>query len=291
MAWVAERQAGTISAAQLQICGITRSGIRHRLAHGRLHLLYRAVFLVGHAAAPDAARQYGAILAYPPDVLLALASAGASWGMCDDDPSGTVHVTGLVNHGPTPGICFHRTRLLPRADRRSKNGLPLTSPARTLIDLAATMTERELERALDEALIRRLLRERDLRAALDRSRGRAGVGRLRALIGDGLDNGATRSEAERAFRRIVRAAELPSPQYNEPVGRYVIDALWREERLAVELDSYRFHGSRIPFEADRARDADLTGYTVRRFTWRRLSRNPEAVAATVARELALRSGG
>ena len=77
--------------------------------------------------------------------------------------------------------------------------------------------------------------------------------------------------------------------YNEPVGPYLIDALWPEQRLAVELDSYRFHRARVPFEADRIRDADLAGYKVLRFTWRRLTRNPEAVAATVARELALRA--
>ena len=136
--------------------------------------------------------------------------------------------------------------------------------------------------------MRRLVRERELRAAIDRSRNRAGAGGLRALIGDGLSKGATRSEAERLFRRIVRSAELPAPEYNQPVGPYELDALWREHRLAVELDSYRFHGARVPFESDRVRDADLTAFKVLRFTWRRLTRHPEAVAATVARELAVR---
>jgi len=216
-------------------------------------------------------------------------SAGAWWAMCKE-PSGLVHVTGLENIGSQPGIRFHRTRVLPPSDRRSKNGLPLTSPARTLVDLAAHLTERDLERALDEALILRLLREPELLAAIERSRGRAGAGRLRALIGDGLDNGATRSETERLFRRILCAAELPSPEFNTSVGTYEVDALWREHRLVAELDSYRFHRARTPFETDRIRDADLTGYRVLRFTWRRLTRHPEAVAATVARELALRSG-
>jgi len=209
--------------------------------------------------------------------------------MCDE-PADTVHVSSLRSVRPTPGLTAHRTRILPRADRRTKDGVPVTAPARTLIDLAAVLTEYGLERALDEALMRRLLRERDLRSAIDRSRNRAGAGRLRALIGEGLGKGATRSEAERLFRRIVRAAELPAPEFNQPVGPYTPDALWREHRLVVELDSYRFHGARVPFETDRVRDADLTAYKVLRFTWRRLTRHPEAVAATVARELAIRGG-
>lgn len=243
---------------------------------------------MGHEAPPNGAQQFGAILACKPSALLSDRSAGSWWGMCDDDPK-TVHVTSLSWVRPMPGVTVHRTRLLPPADRRTKNGLPLTSPARTLINLAAGLTERDLERALDEALIRRLLREPELLEALDRSRGRAGAGRLRGLIGNGLDRGATRSESERLFRRILRAAELPAPEFNATVGSYEVDALWQEHRLAAELDSYRFHGARVPFESDRIRDADLTGYKVLRFTWRRMTKHPEAVAATVARELALRS--
>jgi len=209
--------------------------------------------------------------------------------MSEDDRK-AVHVSGLRNEGPKPGIRFHRTRFLGGGDRRVKDGLPLTAPARTLVDLASHMAERELERALDEALIRRLLSERTLRRALERSPGRAGAGRVSTLIGDGLAHGATRSEAERLFRRLLRAAELPAPEFNVRVGPYLLDALWRENRLAAELDSYRFHGGRVPFETDRVRDADLTGFKVLRFTWRRLTRHSEAVAATVARELTLRSG-
>jgi len=136
-----------------------------------------------------------------------------------------VHVSSLRSVRPTPGLTAHRTRVLPPADRRTKDGVPVTAPARTLIDLAAVQSEPALERALDEALMRRLVRERELGAAIDRSRNRAGAGRLRALIGDGLSNGATRSEAERLFRRIVRSAELPAPEYNQPVGPYELDAL------------------------------------------------------------------
>jgi very-short-patch-repair endonuclease len=277
-----------VSTGQLRISGLTRDAVRHRIATGRLHPLGRAVFLVGHEGAADGAREFGAVLACPPGAVLSHRSAGAWWGICERDAE-TVHVTGLENSGSRPGIRFHRTRALATADRRTKHGLSVTAPARTLIDLAGELTDRDLERALDEALMARLLRESDLRRALARSRGRAGAGRLRALIGDGLDGGATRSEAERLFRRLLRTAELPAPELNVHVGGYELDALWREQRLAVEIDSYRFHGGRVSFEGDRVRDAQLTGYKVLRFTWWRLTRHPTAVAATVARELALRS--
>lgn len=288
VAWVAARQCGVVNTVALRICGLTRDAVRHRLATGRLHPLHRAVFLVGHDAPAEGAREFGAVLACSPGAVLSHRSGGARWGMCDSDPR-AIHVTGLENNGSRPGIRFHRTRALATADHRTKHGLPVTAPARTLIDLAGELTDRDLERALDEALIGRLLRERDLLRALEHSRGRAGAGRLRALIGDGLDTGATRSEAERLFRGLLRAAELPSPEFNVRVGAYELDALWREQRLGAEIDSYRFHRGRASFEGDRVRDADLTAYKVLRFTWRRLTRHPEAVAATIARELALRS--
>ena len=106
-------------------------------------------------------------------------------------------------------------------------------------------------------------------------------------MGDGFAHGASRSGVERAFRRLIRAAELPTPDFNVRLGPYELDALWREYRVAVEIDTYRFHGGRAPFESDRVRDAGLSDLKPLRFTARRLEGKPEAVVATVARELAL----
>ncbi len=199
-----------------------------------------------------------------------------------------VEVSSTENCGRKPGVRFHHTKALDSLDLRCKRGLPVTSPARTLIDLAAVMNERALERSVDEAILRRLIRERELVDALDRTPRRPGVGRLRRLLGDSLVHGAGRSDVERSFRRLVRAAELPTPDFNVRLGPYELDALWRDYRLAVEIDTYRFHGGRAPFESDRIRDANLSDLKPLRFTDRRLARHPEAVVATVARELAHR---
>lgn len=187
-----------------------------------------------------------------------------------------------------PGIRFHQITAFAPGDLRSRRGLPVTSPVRTLIDLAAVLNERAIERAVDEAILHRLVRERELTDALGRHRGRPGIRRLRTLLGDGLAHGPSRSGVERTFRRLIAAAELPTPDFNVRVGRYEVDALWRTYRLAVEIDTYGTHGGRALFESDRVRDADLSNLKPLRFTDRRLARHPEAVVATVARELALR---
>ena len=101
------------------------------------------------------------------------------------------------------------------------------SPIRTLVDLAGVLNERALERAVDEAISHRLVRERDLVHALAPNRGRPGIRRLRAIVGDGLAHGVSRSGVERTFRRLIAAAELPMPDFNVRVGRYELDALWR----------------------------------------------------------------
>jgi len=288
-AWVAARQCGVISHGQLLACGLTRDAIRHRRETSRLHSLYRAVYLLGHRGAPEGSSQWAAVLACGPRVVLSFHSAGWWWAICAE-LQGVVDVSGTVNHGKKPGIRFHQVGTFTPGDVRSRRGLPVTSPIRTLVDLAGVLNERALERAVDEAILRRLVRERDLVEALGPSRGRPGIRRLRAILGNGLEHGASRSGVERTFRRLIAAAELPAPDFNVRVERYELDALWREYGLAVEIDSYATHGGRVPFEADRVRDADLSGLKPLRFTDRRLKLHPEAVVATLARELASRGG-
>jgi very-short-patch-repair endonuclease len=192
------------------------------------------------------------------------------------------------NAGPKPGVRVHRVRDLTRHDVRTRHGLPLTSPIRTLLDLATEREGRALERILDEAIALRLVREPDLARALESRPGRAGTARLRDLLDDSPGTTRTRAESEERFLALVRRAELPTPELNARVSRYEIDALWRDEGVAVEIDSRRHHAGSQAFERDRIRDADLddAGLRVRRFTWRRIDREPEAVVATLARALA-----
>jgi very-short-patch-repair endonuclease len=169
--------------------------------------------------------------------------------------------------------------------------LPLTGPARTLLDLAAEVSDSELEEAVAAGVMRRLASADEIRAAISRTPGRKGASRLARLLDAGATSGFTRSKAERRMRELLRAAELPQPQANAPLLGYVADFLWAEHKLVVEVDGYRFHSDRAAFERDRRRDQVFAaaGYTVVRVTWAQLSNEPLAVVARIAQSLAARS--
>jgi very-short-patch-repair endonuclease len=154
-------------------------------------------------------------------------------------------------------------------------GLPLTTAARTLHDLAPLLQPHELERAVEEALIRGLATRDELatRPAL-----------RRASIEEPQ---ITRSEAERRLRKLIRAARLPRAETNTRVAGWEVDAVWHDQRLVVEVDGYAYHGNRAAFERDRRKDAALVaaGYRVIRITWRQLVDEPHAVVALLARLL------
>jgi very-short-patch-repair endonuclease len=166
------------------------------------------------------------------------------------------------------------------------DGLILTSPARTIADLAATRPRVEVERAWAEAQVLRLLRPSELAAAV--RPGRRGAALLARLVGEPEP---TRSELERAMMAALRAAGLPLPHVNVRVGPYLVDFLWSGPRVVVETDGWAAHGHRGAFERDRMRDATLQarGYAVLRFTWRQVRNEPVRVAVAIAQVLALRS--
>jgi very-short-patch-repair endonuclease len=182
----------------------------------------------------------------------------------------------------------HRDPRLHDEELARVHGLPLTGPARTLLDLAASMRSWELERLIEEAHIQRLTTRAELLASLERARGRAGAPAFRAALARHDEPALTRSEAERRLLTLVRAARLPPPETNVRLGRYEVDFLWRQQRVVVEVDGFAFHSSQAAFERDRVRDADLQalGYRVLRITWRRLIAEPEAAVARIAALLA-----
>jgi very-short-patch-repair endonuclease len=187
-----------------------------------------------------------------------------------------------------PGLRIHRSTRLSPQDVRHFRGLPVTAPWRTLVDLAETGSNRELERATHEALTRRLLNASRLLSEIDRYRGRRGAGRLKELLERGDPVTITRSEAEERFLALVRAGGLPAPEVNVRIHGHEVDFLWREQRLVVEVDGFQFHSTRSAFERDRRRDAELqsAGLRVLRVTWRQVSDAPYATLAHVVRALA-----
>jgi very-short-patch-repair endonuclease len=231
-------------------------------------------------------------MACSPEAVLSHRSAAWLWQLAHR-PDGEIDVMVVGrNGGRRPHVRVHETRCLGALERTKREGIPVTTPARTLLDLAESVSPRELERALDEARVRRLGRRSQLTGVLDASPGRKGAAALAALLDREGDPKLTRSEAEERTLALVRAARLPRPRVNARVGGLEVDLLWREQRLVVEVDGYAYHSSRTAFERDRLRDAELgaAGFRVMRLTWRVLVDEPEAVVARLASALAQPSG-
>jgi very-short-patch-repair endonuclease len=175
-----------------------------------------------------------------------------------------------------------------------RDAIPVTSPFRTIFDLAAMVEMRELERAFHEVEARRLTDRVSLPMLLERYPGRRGARNLRALLEARVPGGITRNDFEEAFVALVDRYNLRRPRMNAPLavrGRFFeIDALWERERVAVELDSRSIHGTRKKFESDRQRDRILVaeGWRTMRVTWRQLQEEPDAIADDLKK--ALRQG-
>lgn len=178
---------------------------------------------------------------------------------------------------------MHRVDL-PPVDRTIKHGIPVTTPARTLLDVASELPLRDLEAAVARAEREGLVTREQLFALLKRNVGRRGARALRAVLRIAGGPALTRSEAEERFLALVREADLPPPECNAKVGAYEIDFLWRRQAIAVEVDGYLYHSGRTRFDGDRRRDARLLaqGITVLRLSWRQITQEAVATGAQLA---------
>jgi very-short-patch-repair endonuclease len=230
-----------------------------------------------------------AVLACGRSAAVSHLSAAALWrSVPGPDPADDVDVViPCALRRARTGIRVHRVRGLRPDEVTTLEGIPLTTPGRTLVDLAGTVSQGELERALAETFARRLTSRRRLEALLARHAGRRGTSRLRALLGSGAEPAWTRSDAEGALLRLIGKAQLPLPEVNVVVGGFEVDFYWRRHRLVAELDGFAFHSSRRSFESDRRRDATLlaAGLRVMRVTWHQLQDEPEALLVLLARAL------
>jgi very-short-patch-repair endonuclease len=188
--------------------------------------------------------------------------------------AGAIHVTVRGNRRRRAGLKIHRTRTMEATTHR---GIPITTPARTIIDLATTLKGRPLEAALDRAEHLRLLDFAELRK-------RPIPPSLQAVLSLYTAANPTRSELEERFLELCDDHKLPRPQTNVVVNGIEVDFAWLDERLIVEVDGYRHHRSPTAFEADRERDVTLTaaGWRVLRFTWAQITGRPGWVARAIA---------
>jgi very-short-patch-repair endonuclease len=269
---------------QLLTLGFEPTGIRRRLEDGRLQALHCGIYAVGHPHLSLQARWLAAVLAYGEEALLSHRSAAALWGLAKPWAS-VVDVTapaGRQGIRRREKIWIHRGRLHPE-DRAVRAGIPVTTVARTLFDLAEFVSLKRLESAWEEADRLNLLRLSAVEGVCERGYGRRALRPIRHLLAEARAATITRSPLEDDFAAFCRDHDLPTPSFNTTVLGFEVDALWPQERLAVELDSWEFHHHRAAFERDRTRDAALqvAGYRTLRITHRRLHNE----APKVTREL------
>lgn len=283
IAELAARQHGVVTVAQLTAAGATRNAIAHRVENRRLTPLHRGVYRLGQTET-RLTQLMAAVLAGGPGAALSHHAAAELHGFGPERP-GPIDVTVAKGHARTkPGLRVHRARELERVHIR---GIPVTTVTRTLLDLAATLPRRDLQRAVEEAQVQRKIDHSSLADAVSKARGHRGARALRAAAAGAQEPALTRSEAERTLVELVRRAGLPSPRTNQRIGRWEVDAVWPDERLVVEVDGYAFHSTREAFERDRRKDAELraAGFRVHRVTWRQLARERDWVVATLAVQL------
>lgn len=290
LARLASRQHGVVARRQLLALGFSRGAIAVRIRAGRLIPIHAGVYLVGHRAWPPLAAEMAAVLACGPGALVSHRSAAALWRLIDPPRGNRVTVTVQRAWAPVrPGIRIHRAASLLRRDRRLLRRIPITSPARTLLDLAALVELPELESLVADAGRRNLVRARELVDQLERNRGRRGAATLRRLLERIEGPALTRSEAERKMLSMLRSRGLPSPETNVWIAGFQVDFVWARASVIVEIDGFAFHADRAAFERDRHRDAELQarGYRVTRITWRQLVDDPRGVLDRIARILAI----
>lgn len=221
--------------------------------------------------------------------VLAASSSLALWGIVSPT-DGPHHVVAPQARPNRPDIAVHRTRALPEADLAAIDRIPVTAPARSLLDFAISASATELERAVNEARVLRLLPPGELERLRTRTPGHHGWGPLNRLLAAEREPGFSRSEAERRLLALVRSAGLPEPRRNARVGGYEVDFLWPEHGLVVEVDGYAFHGGRRPFERDRRKATELQSaqLDVLLITWLQIAEEPAWVVASIATVLATR---
>jgi very-short-patch-repair endonuclease len=279
LAELAARQHGTVATRQLRALGYSKRAIHDRVAAGRLHRLHRGVYAVGHTRMSMRGRWMAAVLACGPGAVLSHHAAAALWGL-RSAPAGPIDVTATSRHD-IDGIRCHLAQTIHPDDRTTIDAIPATSIARVLLDLAEILHAQRLRSTLEAAQRADLLNINAVHALIDRSPGRHGLKSLQAAISQLHDEAPwTQSELERAFLELTRHAHLPEPQTNVFVAGQLVDCLWREHNLIVELDGWTFHKTKRAFEGDREKDARLVlaDWRVVRLTYKRVRYESESVA-------------
>lgn len=281
---IASRAHGIVTREDALAAGLSRHQIQHRRRIGLLLPTgYRGVYRLGHRAPSLAASYMAAVKA-------------CGFGESQIRAAAAAHWLGLTKGKPPPpelsvrtakrirGLRLHRVRRGPPPERMLWRGIPTTTPAQTIIDLAGRLSEDSLAAICHEAGVKHGTTPAQVRILLDRRPAMPGIAKLRRVLG--FETRVTLSYLERRFLALLRAEGLPLPGTNRPAGGRRVDCRWPEHRLTVELDSYGFHNSRHSWERDhrREREAFARGDEFRRYTYGDVLETPAVMLAEL-REL------
>jgi very-short-patch-repair endonuclease len=280
VAELAQRQWGVVTRAQLEESGLEAAGISRWQDERRLHRVHPGVFAVGHCCLAREGELAAAVFYAGPGSALSHVTAAWWHGMLQAQPT-RLHVSAPGKRRSLPHVRVHCRRDLERTWHKR---LPLTHPAQTLLDIASVVRFMELRRALAEAEYRRLVTLAEVGSVL--GRGRPGSAALRVALDCHLPQLArTRSRMEELFVLLCERHSLTPPAVNARVAGWTVDAVWFDQRIAVELDSHAAHGTPAAIAEDRRRDLELraAGFTVLRYTWRQLTEDGDVVIADLRR--------
>lgn len=290
VAALGRRQHGVVARRQLLAQGVSSSAISRMVSSGWLVAVHRGIYRVaGHPVGPHG-QWMAAVLAGGAEAFLSHRSAAELWKLLEPI-EGPVHITAEHGRRQLGGIRFHWSRHLGRP--ATVHGIPVATIPQTLLDLAEVVSPTQLRHAFDEADRRDQLRRRELTVLCERTRGRRGLGALRALLHEPpIPLADARSNLEEQFLRYCRDRGLPIPAMNVPVAGYEVDCVWPDHLVVLELDSWTHHADREAFETDRKRDAaiQVAGYRILRVTHRRMHREGDQLEAEIRRLVTPRAG-
>jgi very-short-patch-repair endonuclease len=282
-AWaLAGRQHGVVTRAQLLELGYSSDAIQHRIAKGRLHPVWSGVYAVGRPQLTRYGRWMAAVLSCGSAAVLSHESAAALLAI-HDDRGDAIHVSvpARINRR-RPGIVVHRRTFLVTDHATLHHGIPVTTPALTIVDLATRVPRDQVEAAINEADKRGLIDPEALRAALPDFGTQPGTRVVREIL-DRHTFRLTDSELERRFLPITRRAGLPVPETARYVNGFKVDFFWPELGLAVETDGLRYHRTPAQQARDRLRDQAhaAAGLASLRFTHAQVRFEPQHVEETL----------
>jgi len=285
VAQLAAEQHGRVSFEQLHMCGLNATAIAVRTRRGHLHRVHGGVYAVGHEAPTLHADFMAAVLAGGEGAVLSHFSAAALWGMLPWQSRDREVIVPGARGRTQPGLRVHRARVLDPRDVTRHHGIPVTTAARTCLDIASTLSPEALRRPVRQAQAEHHTNVRQIAELLARANGHRGAKRLADLIATGP--APTRSEFEDLMLDLLLCGGLPPPDVNKPLirqGRRIVpDFRWAAQRLVIEADGAAWHEGKLAREDDAERQAVLEagGERVIRITWDQAVQRPDQSIARV----------